>query len=76
MARLRIQRSSRSPDVRDEVARLEERVQVLERENIELRRHGLRLAELMDVVEELLLPMAARDEGRVEEAIATYRGSL
>jgi hypothetical protein len=55
---------------------LTERVKALEAENVELRRHGMRLAELMDVVEELLVPLAARDEDKIDEAVAAFRRSL
>ncbi len=37
-----------------------------------MRRHHLRLAELTDVVQELLVPLASRDEDRIDEAIATF----
>lgn len=59
-----------------ELHQLEERVARLERENVDLRRHSLRAAEILDVVEELLVPMASRDQDRVEEAIERFRRSL
>lgn len=62
--------------LRREVAELRSRVERLEGENTELRRHGLRLAELFDVVEELVVPLASRDEAAVEDALARYRRSL
>ena len=43
---------------------LRERVEELEDEVQECRQLNLRLAELTDVVQELLLPVAARDEER------------
>lgn len=58
------------------VRRLEQRVADLEADLTELRRHQLRLAELADVVQELLVPLAARDESKVEEALERFRSSL
>jgi hypothetical protein len=51
---------------------LRERVAVLEDEVQECRQLNLRLAELTDVVQELLLPVAARDEQRIGELLAKY----
>lgn len=61
---------------RQQVDELEERVAGLESEIAELRRHHLRLAELADVVQELLIPMASRDETRIAEAIEKFQQSL
>jgi len=55
---------------------LAERVARLEREVADLRRHNLRLAELADVVQELLVPMAQRDQERVDAAIAAFQDAL
>ena len=55
--------------VRARLAALEEEVQ----ENRQLNR---RIAELTDVVAELLLPVADRDEERVAELLASYRTRL
>ena len=55
---------------------LEQRVADLELAVTELRRHNLRLAELADVVQELLVPMASRDEERIREAIDTFAESI
>ena len=55
---------------------LEQRVADLEADLAELRRHHLRLAELADVVKELLIPLASRDQDRVDEAIAAFQESL
>lgn len=54
------------------VAALEERVAVLEEEVQECRQLNLRLAELTDVVGELLLPVAQRDEARIAEVMERY----
>ena len=48
------------------------RVERLETEVQECRQLNLRLAELTDVVQELLLPVAQRDEDRVREIVEKY----
>lgn len=55
---------------------LRERVAVLEEEVQECRQLNLRLAELTDVVQELLVPLSQRDEQRVTEVLETYSRSL
>lgn len=60
----------------EELEALRARVADLEAEVSELRRHHLRLAELTDVVQELLVPLASRDQDRIDEAIATFNQSL
>ena len=42
----------------------------------EMRRHNVRLAEIADVVQELLVPMASRDEEAIQEAIERFQESL
>jgi hypothetical protein len=56
-------------DLRARVSRLEKEVQ-------ECRALNLRLAELTDLVTELLLPVAQRDEARVNELVERYQRSL
>jgi len=56
-------------DLRHRVSRLEHEVQ-------ECRALNLRLAELTDLVTELLLPVAQRDEAKVDELIERYQRSL
>ena len=58
------------------VRRLEQRVADLEADLTEVRRQHLRLAELADVVQELLVPLSARDEAAVKDALERYRKSL
>jgi hypothetical protein len=58
------------------VAELEQRVADLEADMSEMRRHNLRLAEIADVVQELLIPMASRDEVKIQEAIERFNKSL
>ncbi|MBD3945795.1 DUF6752 domain-containing protein [Nocardioides ganghwensis] len=55
---------------------LEKRVAALEAAVQENRALNVRLAELTDVVTELLLPVAARDEERLEELLGKYRGDF
>ena len=58
-----------SGDLTDRVAALEEAVQ-------DNRALNVRLAELTDVVTELLLPVAARDEQKLEALLEKYRGDF
>ena len=58
--------ANRSSDLERRMAELEDAVQ-------ECRALNVRLAELTDVVAELLLPVAARDEARIEELLKKYR---
>jgi len=55
---------------------LEQRIADLEADLTELRRHNLRLAEVVDVVQELLVPAATRDEAKVREALDRFQESL
>ncbi len=57
-------------------AQLEARVAELEAEVQECRQVNLRLAELTDVVAELLLPVAARDEARIGEVLQRFDASV
>ncbi|WP_245156076.1 DUF6752 domain-containing protein [Nocardioides sp. 503] len=52
------------------------RLSALEAEVQENRQLNRRIAELTDVVAELLLPVADRDEERVRQALADYRVRL
>ena len=58
------------------VEALRERVSVLEDEVQECRQLNLRLAELTDVVQELLLPVAQRDEKAISAALEKYSEGL
>lgn len=55
---------------------LRRRVSVLENEVQECRALNLRLAELTDVVTELLLPVAQRDEEKLRALLVRYHESL
>jgi uncharacterized small protein (DUF1192 family) len=59
-----------------QVEELRERIAVLEDEVQECRQLNLRLAELTDVVAELLLPAAQRDEAKVAEVLERYSKGL
>lgn len=67
----RLPRTMRSGD--EELAR---RVEALEADVLELRRHNVRLAEIADVVQELLVPLSSRDQARIDEAIEKFSKSL
>ncbi|QNN55063.1 hypothetical protein H9L09_14430 [Nocardioides mesophilus] len=53
--------------------RLQDRVAVLEQTLQERRRTQLRVAELTDLVTELLLPVSGRDEAAMRSALEEYR---
>jgi hypothetical protein len=72
VALVKLPRPLRSSDT----AALEQRVADLEADVSELRRHNLRLAEITDVVQELLVPMASRDEERIKAALDRFNESL
>ena len=55
---------------------LRRRMNVLEDEVQECRALSLRLAELTDIVTELLLPVAQRDEQKLEELLERYHRAL
>ena len=59
-----------------EMARLTERVEELEAEVQECRQLNLRLAELTDLVQELLVPVAQRDEEKLAALLAQYSDQL
>ena len=58
------------------VEELTARVTSLEEEVRECRRQQLRLAELTDVVQELLLPLSQRDQAKVDELLERYTAQL
>ncbi len=58
------------------VEALRERVTLLEAEVQECRQLNLRLAELTDVVQQLLVPIAQRDEQAVSAVLEKYSRSL
>ena len=72
----RLSRSKAVPASRREVAALRRRVAELEKEMQEARRLNRRLAELTDVVQELLVPIAQRDEEKVRRYLDRYSTAL
>jgi hypothetical protein len=69
VGRLRSSRPGEALDLRQRVRRLEAEVQ-------ECRALNVRLAELTDIVTELLLPVAARDEEKLAALLEKYRQSV
>ena len=69
LGRLRSTRAGESLNLRRRVRRLEAEVQ-------EGRALNVRLAELTDIVTELLLPVAARDEDKLAALLEKYRQSV
>lgn len=65
-------RSARPGEIRE----LRARMRRLEAEVQECRALNGRLAELTDIVTELLLPVAARDEEKLAELLERYRASI
>ena len=63
-------------DAVSERAGLRARVRALEEEVQENRQLNRRIAELTDVVAELLIPLEARDTKRVEEVLDRYKQGL
>lgn len=59
-----------------ELLKLRDRVAELEGEVQETRRLTMRVAELLDLVEELLVPIAQRDEEKVRRFLDSHAGSL
>lgn len=52
------------------------RIEVLEAEVQESRNLNLRVAELVDLVQELLVPVASQDRERIDAALAKFQRSL
>lgn len=55
---------------------LEEQLQALQSRVTELETAHVRFAELLDLVQELVLPVAMRDEEKVRELVARYADEL
>jgi hypothetical protein len=62
--------------MRGPFAELVGRVRELEADVAELRAQNLRLAELADVLQELVVPLASRDQERIDAAIARFTKGL
>jgi SMC interacting uncharacterized protein involved in chromosome segregation len=63
-------------DLRQQVTRQRRRIEELEQEVTEARRLNRRIAELTDVVQELLVPVADRDDERLRERLDGYADTL
>ena len=74
--RLRRALQARSAPPSQALDELTARVAALEDEVRECRRQQLRLAELTDVVQELLLPLSQRDQDKVDELLERYSAQL
>lgn len=57
------------------IAELNARIDALEAEVQETRRLHRRVAELTDIIEELLVPVAERDEAKLRESLEKYAAS-
>ena len=60
----------------DRLDQLQQRLDDLEAEVQECRQLNIRLAEVTDLVEQLLLPMAARDEEKIAAAVEKYSRTI
>ena len=60
----------------DRLDQLQQRLEDLEAEVQECRQLNVRLAEVTDLVEQLLLPMAARDEDKIAAAVEKYSRTM
>jgi len=67
-----VKQLARATGVDQELRRLVDRVDQLEREVQETRRLHQRLAELTDVVAEVLVPAADRDDARLRATLEKY----
>jgi uncharacterized protein DUF6752 len=74
--RLRRMRNRYAPARHREIVALRQRLAELEKEMQESRRLNRRLAELTDVVQELLVPLALRDEEKVQAYLDRYSSAL
>lgn len=76
LAKLSRTKAGRAVSSKGEIDELRRRIRVLENEMQEARRLNRRLAELTDIVQELLVPLAQRDEDKVDEYVRRYSSSL
>ena len=76
LARARSRRRRRAPMTAEQGRRLTERVAALEAGLEESRRLNQRLADVVDVVTEVLVPAADRDDERLRKALANLNKTL
>jgi signal transduction histidine kinase len=74
--RLQARGAGEHVDLHAQVRTLSQRVSELESEMQEARRLNTRIAELTDVVAEVLLPVDQRDEAAVRAALSRYTDTL
>ena len=74
--RLRRVRNRYAPARHREIVALRQRLAELEKEMQESRRLNRRLAELTDVVQELLVPLSQSDPDKVQEILDRYADEL
>jgi hypothetical protein len=60
----------------DRLEALQHRLEVLEAEVQECRQLNIRLAEVTDLVEQLLLPIAAQDQEKMAAAVEKYNRTI
>jgi len=60
----------------DRLESLQRRLERLEAEVQECRQLNIRLAEVTDLVEQLLLPIAAQDQEKIAEAVEKYNRTI
>lgn len=65
-------RVARIAGFEEEIRRLHQRIDELEREVQESRRLNQRMAELTDVIAEVLVPAADRDDKKLAERLSAY----
>ena len=75
-ARRLSQRMTPGAATKEEVAALQRRLDAVEKEIQEARRLNRRLAELTDVVQELLVPIAQRNEEKVQQYLDQHSVNL
>jgi hypothetical protein len=76
LGRLSTTKLSKAVSSKGEIVELRRRVRILETEMQEARRLNRRLAELTDIVQELLVPLAQRDEEKVNKYLERYSSTL
>jgi hypothetical protein len=76
LGRLSTTKLGKAVSSKGELAELRRRVRTLETEMQEARRLNRRLAELTDIVQELLVPLAQRDEEKVNQYLDRYSSTL
>lgn len=76
LSRLSTTKVVKAVSTKGEVVELRRRVRTLEVEMQEARRLNRRLAELTDIVQELLVPLAERDEDKVNRYLERYSSTL